>query len=78
MTEPTKLRQIDSEPVSSTVVEYIEQVLEMAKKGELSSVAMAYVFRDGATGTGFSAAPTRGTLIGAVSILHHKLVRSVD
>lgn len=68
-----RLTVIEAEPISPDVVEYIEQVLAMAKRGELSSVAISYVFRDGSTGRGWSTPPSIGLLLGSVTVTQHLL-----
>jgi len=70
------LRIITAEPVGQNVVERLEEVLERARKGEVSSVAIAYVDRDGICTTGWSKPPSMGLLVGATSALLDKLHRS--
>jgi hypothetical protein len=69
---------IDSVPASADLIERIEEVLEKANAGELSSVAIACVYRDGATGQSWSAPPSFGTLLGSVARLAHKMNAEMD
>lgn len=68
------LRVLDAEPVCSSTVEKLEEALELAKAGELSSVALAFVYRDGSSGARWSYAPSLSCLIGAIARLQHELL----
>ena len=68
-----ELVAIEPEGVSPDLIETLEAVLEKARAGELSSVAVAYVYRDGTIGRGWSTPPCYGTLVGAVSGLQHRM-----
>lgn len=68
------LEVIEPEGVSPDLVETIERVLEKAKAGELSSVGIAVVFRDGSTDTTWSKPPTFATLLGAVNIMAWRML----
>lgn len=72
------LISIDAEPAGGDVVERIEEVLAMARAGELSSIAMALVYRDGSIGHCRSRAPSRGLMLGALSRCMHKLNEAMD
>ena len=71
--DPPKLSVIEAEPVSPDVIGLLEQALEMARGGQLSSVAISYVFRDGSPGRGWSTAPSATLLLGSVTITQHML-----
>ncbi len=73
--EATKLHAIPLEPLGIDVVEKLEEILEAAKRGEISSVAIACVYRDGMTGSTWSAVPTFSMLIGALRCLEYRLMR---
>lgn len=73
-----ELRVIESVPVSDDLIATIEGVLEKAKAGELSSVAIASVYRDGNTGWSWSDPPSVGTLLGSVNRLAHRLNLLMD
>lgn len=73
----TELTLIDSVPPDKSVVEILESLLEMAREGKFGSIAVATVYRDGTTGDAWSAPTALGTQIGAVSILHARLVNLV-
>lgn len=58
--------------------ELLDDLIAMHAKGELSSVAVAVVYRTGATSVGYSTAPSYATLIGGVARLQHKLLRVME
>lgn len=72
------LHAITPEPLGEGMVERLEQALAMAHAGELSSVAIALVHRDGATGALWSSPPSTVLLLGSVARLAHKLNRALD
>lgn len=74
----TKLSVIEAEAVSPDLVETLEEALAKAKAGELSSVALAVVYRDGCINWAWSTPPSFGLLLGAVNRLAHKLNVSKD
>lgn len=70
-----KLIPITCEPLGKGIAEVLDKMREMVDKGEISSLAIAYVFRDGCTGLAHSAMPSRSTLIGAIERLKYKLLK---
>lgn len=68
----TELATIEPEGVSPDLIPTIEAVLAKARAGEVSSVAIAFVYRDGSTQTTWSSPPSFFTLLGAV---HHLAFR---
>lgn len=74
----TEVRVLDAAPPNPGVVEALEDILARAKAGDLSSVAIAVVYRDGSTGDAWSEPASIGTLIGAVTILQHRLCGTLD
>jgi hypothetical protein len=68
------LREITSEPPAENIVPLLEQIIKRAKAGELSSVAVAMVTREGATGQEWSRLPSVGAMIGSVATLQHRLI----
>lgn len=72
-----ELTVIEPEPPGNGVVEYLEHCLKKAKSGEISAVAVAYVYRDGSTGSGYSEQHNLATTVGAVRALETKLVRDM-
>ena len=72
------LEVIEPESVSPDLIETIERVLEKAKAGEVSSVAIAVVYRDGATSTTWSTPPSFATLLGAVAHLGFRMSHKKD
>jgi hypothetical protein len=65
----SNLRVIKPEGIGSSVIEALENTLAMAKEGRLSSVAIAYVERDGSTGQTISDMPHQAAQIGATAIM---------
>jgi hypothetical protein len=72
-----QLEVIEAEPLGEDIVEKLEAVLSKAKKGELSSVAIAVVYRDGSTGGSWSKAPSSSLQIGSVTMLQWRLARKL-
>lgn len=71
------LHVIEPEPVGEAVLAYLGHVLEKAQQGHVSAVAVAFVYRDGTTGSGYSALPNTATMVGAVDALKAKLIRDM-
>jgi hypothetical protein len=69
---------LDAEPAGADIIDRLEEVLELARKGELSSVAIATVYRDGAPGRSWSTPPSHTLLIGSVARLQHALNIAAD
>ena len=69
-----ELRTITCEPPGQDIVPLLESLIERANAGELSSVAVAYVSREGVTNQEWSAPPSLATLIGSVASLQHRLL----
>lgn len=73
-----KLGVIESEPVGANVIERLEEALEQARAGKISSIALAVVYRDGTNQPSWSDAPSIGLLTGAVSRLEWYLNQVLD
>lgn len=71
------LRAIEPEPLGEAVIPLLEEALRLARAGELSSVAVALVHRDGCTQSLWSEPPSVGLLLGSVHILAHKIMEEV-
>lgn len=71
------LHAINVEPVSESVLAYLADLTERAKAGEFSTIAVAYVYRDGSTGSGHSDAHNLAAIVGAVAALQTKLIRDM-
>lgn len=69
------LRLVTAEPPGREVVEQLEKALERARRGEISSIAIAFVDREGICVTGWSTPPSMGLLVGATSALLDRLHR---
>jgi hypothetical protein len=63
------LRVINAEPPGEDVIAKLEEALERAREGRISSVAIATVERDGSVGHAWSKAPSLSLLIGSITRL---------
>lgn len=72
------LRAIDAEPLAANIIEVLEEALNRARAGKLSSVGLALVYRDGTIGAMWSDLPSRPAMLGSVSRLAHKLNIEAD
>jgi hypothetical protein len=72
------LVSIEPENSSADVVATLERVLKKAEAGELSSVAVAYVYRNSVLGCVWSTIPSVGMILGAVRRLDHRLNNHFD
>jgi hypothetical protein len=73
-----ELKVLQAEPLGNDLVIVLEEALEMARDGRLSSVAVCGVFRDGCTWQMHSDAPSAGLMIASLAILQHKLMDAVS
>jgi hypothetical protein len=73
----TALRVIEAEPVGGDIVDKLQTALNEALAGRLSSVAIAVVYRDGATGSSWSEAPSLGLLLGSATLLQARIAKLV-
>lgn len=60
---------------SSDLVPFLEQVLGMARRGEIAAVAVAALGPDGCSWTSFSDQDYLQGMVGAVAILQHKIIQ---
>jgi hypothetical protein len=75
----SELVVLDSEPPSNeSLVGMLEEALEQAKAGKLSSAALAKVWRDGTSGTAWSTPANISTLLGTVTRLQFRMAASVE
>jgi len=74
----TDLVPLDPEPLGVDVIKTLEAVLEMARDGRVSSVAIAVVYRDGTSDGSWSTAPSSIRLVGAIDRLGYRFNRSID
>jgi hypothetical protein len=72
------LSVINAEPPAQDVIATLERALVLARAGDLSSVALAFVHRDGAVSAEWSALPSRPAMLGAISRLAHKTNLDAD
>ena len=71
-----KLHVLDAEPQGEGIVKMLEEALERAYAGEISSAAI--VNRDGTTQQMWSFLPSFGLMIGSAMRLVHKLNLEMD
>lgn len=74
----TELRLITAEPLGDDIVQLFEDALELAKLGEISSGAVAIVYRDGSTRSAWSKPPSIALLMGCVGHLLWRLNKGLD
>lgn len=72
------LRAIDAEPPAEDVIATLEHALDKARAGELSSVSVLYVYRDGCTGYSRSALPSYPAMMGSAARFLHKMNLDLD
>lgn len=72
------LHAIDAEPGDDSIFPLLTRVLEMADAGEISSLGVCIVHRDGSTQQLWSCPPNVATLLGSVHRLAHKLNLELD
>lgn len=77
MTE-SNLRLLTAEPLGASVIERLNEAMERAKRGEISSIAIALVNRDGSSESCWSDVPSYGLLIGAVARMQYRLMVKGD
>ena len=74
----SELEVINAEPLGDDIVGKFEEALERARAGELSSAAIAVVYRDGSTGSSWSKPSSLGLLLGSVTRLQSRLLKLFD
>ncbi len=73
------LHVIDCLPApDGDLIALLEDTLAKARAGEVSSVALAVVYRNGNTGDGWSTLPNMALQLGAVATLQYRLARRHD
>ena len=73
-----RLTVIDPEPPAPDLIATLERALEQARAGDLSSVALAFVHRDGAVSAEWSTLPSRPAMLGSISRLAHRINLDAD
>lgn len=64
--------------VVASVIERLEEVLERARAGEISAVAIATVYSDGGAGCSWSETDNYWTMLGSISRLQHRMNAEKD
>lgn len=72
-----ELRVIDAIPPGKDLSDYLEHVTEKVANGEVSAMAVALVYRDGSTGSGYSHLSNTATMVGSLEALKSKLIRDM-
>lgn len=67
---------IEPEPVGASVVDTLREIADDAEQGNISSIAVAIVYRDGTVGTAWSEVPSMALLVGAASRLQWRLIEA--
>lgn len=67
------LTVIEPEPAGASVAEVMKEALEGVDR--VSSIAIAFVYRDGTTGTAWSDVPSMGLLLGAIGRLQYEMAQ---
>lgn len=73
-----KLTVIDSEPIGRSVQSTLREVMNEAKAGDVSAVAIAIVHRDGSISAHWSELPSMPAMLGSISHLEFRLNRQLD
>ena len=71
------LHVIEAEPPGEDVLAKLRETLAEAEAGNLSSVAIAVVYRDGSTGSAWSSPPSAGLQLGSVTALQARLAKRI-
>lgn len=74
----SELHVLHAEPPAKDLVRVLEEALEMAREGKLSSVGLCAVYRDGTLGSAWSQAPSIGLLIASAARLQYRLQQTLD
>jgi hypothetical protein len=72
------VKVIDAEPLGKGIIEVLDFFRAMAERGELSSLAVATVLRDGSPQWKWSHAPNTSTLLGSVERMKHAMIVKKD
>lgn len=75
---PAELTVLDAQPTNESVVDMLEILLLRAHAGEISSLGAAWVLRDGRIGSTWSKLPCRGSMMGSIARLQHRVQRQTD
>ena len=68
------IKEINTSPPDQNVIEKLEDLLEMAKTGEIQSIAFAMVMSDMRTGNGWSGMGKNNTgMLGEIMILERDM-----
>lgn len=73
-----EVRELIVEQPGEDVIATLENALAMARNGELSSIGLAYVFRNGRGGQAWSSIPNVSLMIGSAARLLHHMNRVAD
>lgn len=68
----------ERERIKADVIDNLEKALEMARKGEITAVAIAMVDKEGRGNYRWSEGDQATTMVGAVQRMQHRLNLAVD
>lgn len=69
---------IEPEPLGKSVIEVLQDTIGEARKGEISSVVVSVVYRDGTAGWFWSDLPNRISALGAVTRTQWALAQQIE
>lgn len=70
-----KLVQMPTGKTSEVIIALLERMLEMAKEGEMTDIAIASMFRDKSATTSMHIGYDPVGLLGAITVLEHRVLR---
>ncbi len=65
-------------PVSDDILATLDTIMDMALSGSLKAIAIAGVHHDGGITTSYVTGEESVTLMGAISVVHHRLNRRFE
>jgi len=76
----SKIVELKTRPaeVIASVIEHLEAALEKARSGDVVTVGIATVHRDGSVGCSWSETDDFGRLLGSVARLQHRINENQD
>ena len=72
----SNVQEIDTKKVNPHAVALLEELLQLAKRGEIFSIGAAYVLHDCSTGNAFAAKWSPVSLLGEIRCLEHEVLQN--